>query len=192
MPEETPFFMIAEQPHDDWLYQYRAIGLSSTGANGWDFNNGYFLLWEDGCWVDGVRNCTTMCSDTTKIWGQDPKLNLSVIANVANCAIYPIIANMLAQERHNLSDPYELIGPDNAIAKYGIQPAGSVDLAKINETTGSCMAQYCAAKGTDCGVQKEYPADEYDFYWYQGSWYNFRSGNVSTVSIYDNAVDVSY
>lgn len=107
-------------------------------------------LYEDGCWVNGVRNCTAMCMDSDLIWASpSEKVNLNVSANVGNCAIYPILANLLEHERSNLSNP-------DITSKYGIVSANRVDVGAINKTAGLCLENYCAAQPSKCASSRTY------------------------------------
>lgn len=118
-------------------------------------------LYEEGCWVNGVRNCTAMCMDSDLIWDSpSDKVNLNVSANIGNCAVYAILANLLEYENGNISNA-------DLASEYGILSANQVDLDAINGTAGLCLQSYCAAQPTKCASSRSsyrpWKTFEYDF-----------------------------
>ena len=98
-------------------------------------------LWQEGCWVDGKRNCTAMCTNADLIWGNTKDIDLNVTANVGNCINYLILSNIMEAAGANSS--VEIRNLDYAEEHYGIMNASQVDLSPINSSVSSCMQAYC-------------------------------------------------
>lgn len=92
-------------------------------------------LFDSGCLIDGIKNCTTVCSNTSLIWsnlaGSNP------LTNFANCLVYPLVANLLADE--------SLISPlfSEIAERFGILAVPQQTMDSINSSTQACFKAYC-------------------------------------------------
>lgn len=118
-------------------------------------SNSSIELFEDGCWVGDVRNCTIMCTNSSLIWsGDDDEFNKNVSANVGNCIAYPIIANFLDQANGALKNP-EVAG------EFGILKASQIDLSNITESVGLCLRLSCDDDPNACSGNNDFGWDPF-------------------------------
>ena len=111
-------------------------------------------LFETGCWVDGVQNCTAAC--------QEPASAFSTLDTLHNCMMYPVIADQYSKD--NLSTEITQLAQSLGIEKAQ-WPSSSVSL-KVTKTIGSCLDAYCGTLPycTEAAYQynQSYYGDDFD------------------------------
>lgn len=95
--------------------------------------NGYIApyLFDTGCQVDDVQNCTAAC--------QDPRLAFDTLDTLHNCMMYPVIADQYF--KGNLSSEIAQLADSLGIGKEQ-WPSSSIS-SNITKTIGNCLDAYC-------------------------------------------------
>ena len=95
--------------------------------------NGYIApyLFDTGCQVDGVQNCTAACQDAGSAF--------STLDTLHNCMMYPVIADQYSKD--NLSTEITQLAQSLGIEKEQ-WPSSAVSLS-ITKTIASCLYAYC-------------------------------------------------
>lgn len=145
MPKNYTVLEASINPHSsDYYYD-----LESTDPTTTDYSAPNVELWlyEEGCWVNNVRNCTAMCSNPSLIWAAAPdgKFNVNVTANVGNCATYVILSNVLDHPEDKITSG------QGTVSAYAIQSARQVEHLQINASISSCLSNFCSVKSNNCG-----------------------------------------
>lgn len=94
-----------------------------------------YQLYDSGCLIGGVKNCTAVCSDTRLIWSHAAGSN--PLTNFANSLAYPAIANLLSDG--NLVSPMF----SDTTQQFGITALPQESVDKINASTRACFTTYC-------------------------------------------------
>ena len=89
-------------------------------------------LFNTGCLVDNVPNCTVAC--------QDPKSAFSALDTLHNCFMYPVIADQYF--KGNLSKETAQLADSLGIGKEQ-WPLSSIS-SNITKTIGNCVDAYCS------------------------------------------------
>ena len=120
--------------------------------------NGYTAsyLFDTGCQVDGVQNCTAAC--------RDPGSAFSTLDTLHNCMMYPVIADQYS--KGNLSREIEQLAYSLGIEKE--QWPSSISL-NITKTIGTCLDAYCStlpgcSKAAYQDNQSYYGYNDYNYY----------------------------
>lgn len=100
-------------------------------------------LFDTGCKVDGVPNCTAACQDAGSAF--------STLDTLHNCMMYPVIADQYS--KGNLSKEIAQLAYSLGIEKEQ-WPSSSISL-NITKTIGSCLDAYCVAL-PDCNYSVHY------------------------------------
>ena len=89
-------------------------------------------LFDTGCQVDGVQNCTAAC--------QDHESAFKTLDTLHNCMMYPVIADQYSKD--NLSKEITQLAQSLGIEKEQ-WPSSLVSLS-ITKTIASCLEAYCS------------------------------------------------
>ena len=136
--------------------------LNPNNLDSTQFFNGHITpyLFDTGCLVDGVKNCTAAC--------QDPGSAFSNLTTLHNCMMYPVIADQYAKD--NLSTDIVQLADSLGIEKEQ-WPSSSVSL-KITKTISMCLDAYCGNLPYCTEAVHEYNERNYEaIYQYNESYY---------------------
>ena len=131
----------------------------ALGVNSFDIGqdaNGYTTsyLFDTGCQVDNVQNCTAACQDAGSAF--------STLDTLHNCMMYPVIADQYS--KGNLSMEIAQLAYSLGIEKEQ-WPSSSISL-NITKTIGSCLDAYCSTLTGCSKAAYQYNQSNDDYYYY--------------------------
>ena len=103
--------------------------------------DGYVVpyLFDTGCQVDGVQNCTVAC--------QDPGSAFSALDTLHNCIMYPVIADQYSKS--NLSMEIAQLADSLGMGKEQWPSSSSISL-NITKTINNCLDAAICDMLNDC------------------------------------------
>lgn len=94
----------------------------------------------EGCWINGVRNCSASCSQPGLIWGDSSEIDFNVTANVNNCLAYMVLATVMASPNTTVDTEY--------FEAFGIEKdPDRIQSLNINASISGCITSFCRTTG---------------------------------------------